>query len=109
MPNQERDAGFTTAVGLRLKAARLALAKNQTTLAREINAAPNTYSQWESGARLADVMAMANLGNRYGISLDWVFRGIPAALPHNLAGQILEQHTALTRPKAVVKRRANSR
>lgn len=98
--------GFTEAVGLRLRAAREALGKNQTQLADAINAAKNTYSQWESGDRLANLVAMAKLCNDYGITLDWIYRGVASGLPQDLHEKVLKRHHDLTKPRTVSNKRA---
>jgi transcriptional regulator with XRE-family HTH domain len=55
----------------------------------EINVQSNTYSQWESGARLLDVFAAIRMAERFGLTLDWLFRGDASALPHGIAIKVL--------------------
>lgn len=101
MGTPEKNPGFMRAVGLRLKAARLALEKNQGAMADAIGVAPNTYNQWEKGKRKTQLEAMIRLCNKYPISLDWLYRGQASSLPQSIHDSVLKHHQELTKPRAV--------
>ncbi|MBC7906902.1 MAG: helix-turn-helix transcriptional regulator [Rhodospirillaceae bacterium] len=78
------------AIGARLRLTRKALGLSQDDLADSINVGRTTYTMWEGGQRLADVLAISRMADRYGVSLDWVYRGNMAGLPHVIARRIEE-------------------
>ena len=49
----------------------------------------NAWSEWERGNRTPAVGSMLRLRSRYGISLDWIYAGDPARLPHEIAEQLV--------------------
>lgn len=71
--------------GRRLKAAREHLGLNQETLAREIGVERTRLANWESGTRLADVLAMVRLYQRFSITLEWIYAGNLSSLPYDVA------------------------
>jgi transcriptional regulator with XRE-family HTH domain len=80
-------------VGKRLRQARPALRLTSKDFAASIDVRPNTYSQWETGSRLMDIMSVTALADRYGLTLDWLYRGDVDTLPHALARKLIEQET----------------
>jgi transcriptional regulator with XRE-family HTH domain len=84
MPRVVRTLTVMTLVGKRLRQARAALRLTSKAFAASINVRPNTYSQWETGSRLMDIMSAAALAERYGLTLDWLYRGDIDTLPHGL-------------------------
>ena len=75
-------------IGARLRAARVALGLSQAELARGIGVRPNTYNQWESGKRLVDPLVAADICDRFGITMDWIYRGSTLGLPQSLLTKI---------------------
>jgi len=49
------------------------------------NLKPNRYSQYETGVRALTIDAAQRICDAYGVSLDWLYRGDRARLPHHLA------------------------
>ena len=92
-------------VGLRLAAARQAMDLKQVQVCAAIAVQPNTYSQWESGKRLADPLAVARFCDLYGITMDWIYRGQIGALPHSIADKVQAEYRRLSAIRELAKRR----
>ena len=86
---RHRPNDWKREVGARLEATRLALGfDHQADMCREIKAEPNTWNQWERGVRLIDLGVAIRLCSRFGLTLDWIYRGDMAGLPLSLAGKV---------------------
>lgn len=88
--NPYRDPQELQAIGLRLKAARIALGFNQKDLYDSLDVGASTWHNWESGKRTPDLFVMLNLKQRHGISLDWIFDGDPSNLPEDIKGKVTD-------------------
>lgn len=77
-------------IGRRLKAARDALGLSQADICRAVDVSPSRWNQWETGGKLPDALVMAEVSRRYGITMDWVFAGNPAGLPHAISSKLLK-------------------
>ena len=90
---QQLGSQFTTeqltAVGHRLRATRSALELHPQEMADTLGICLETLEEWESGKAFPNIEVMIFLANRFGISLDWIFRGDPSNLPHRIAGKTL--------------------
>ena len=75
-------------IAIRLKLTREALGLRPIQVCRDLGFSANTYSQWESGDRRPNLEDMILFSNRYGVSLDWIYRGEPGALPWDIASTI---------------------
>jgi Predicted transcriptional regulators len=75
-------------IGRRLAAAREARGLTQAEVSRALGCKPNTWSVYESGRRMPDPELMAKFADRFGITCDWVYRGVRACLPHDIASRI---------------------
>jgi len=84
-------------IGHRLRAARMALDYSTGEFAASIDVAPNTYSQWETGARLLDCLAAIRLCERHKLSMDWFYRGDAFTLPRGIVKDVLTNFNKLTR------------
>lgn len=78
-------------IGARLRAAREALGLTQAEFYRRAGIAQNAYSQYESGKRLLTLNQAIKLRDAFGLSLDWLFQGDLAAMPHALAAKLAAQ------------------
>jgi transcriptional regulator with XRE-family HTH domain len=72
------------ALAFRLKTTREALEISAAELCRHIKCKPNRWSQYEGGERKITLEVANKLCDEYGLSLDWIYRGNPAMLPHAL-------------------------
>lgn len=75
-------------IGRRLRATREALGLTQEQLAQSIGVQRTAYRNWEIGERMPDPLAMTRLAERYGATLDWIYRGVIAGMAHSLAIKI---------------------
>jgi len=83
-------------IGRRLKATRQALDIKSGEMADLVGVTKQAWSQYESGARRPDLTPMLAFSDRFNISLDWIYKGIPAQLPYTLVSQIATNLTATT-------------
>lgn len=68
----------------RLKITREALELTAAELCKTIDVKPNRWSQYESGERRITLDVATRLCDEFGLSLDWIYRANPAALPNAL-------------------------
>ncbi|MGO9059203.1 MAG: helix-turn-helix domain-containing protein [Candidatus Binataceae bacterium] len=89
MSRAPRPSKSLQAVGARLRTARLALGLRTAQFSQGVGVKSNAYSQWEHGQRLLDVLVAVRIAERYGITLEWLYRGIAYGLPASLVQKIL--------------------
>lgn len=89
MASPERDKDWIQIIGDRLARTRKALELTQEQLADELGVSRGALGNWEQGTRLPDPAAMMRFANRYGVSMDWIYRGDPSSLPQRYAANIL--------------------
>lgn len=85
-------------IGRRLKATRQALGLRTRDVHRATGIAESTWSQYENGHRFPDLMQMLPFAERFGIPLDWIYRGIIAAVPYEIAQRVLDVQLASAEP-----------
>lgn len=85
-------------IGRRLKATRQALGLRARDIHRATGIGESAWSQYENGRRFPDLMQMLPFAERFGIPLDWIYRGIIAAVPYEIAQKILESQSAPSEP-----------
>jgi transcriptional regulator with XRE-family HTH domain len=85
-------------IGRRLKATRQALGLRARDIHRATGIGESTWSQYENGRRFPDLMQMLPFADRFGIPLDWIYRGIVAAVPYEIAQRILEAQPSSSEP-----------
>ncbi len=83
-----RDPEWMQAVGERLIKARLALGKSQAAMARSIGISAQRLSNYETGFRPLDTEVAVAIADKYGVTLDYVYRGDVGTLPVKLAEKI---------------------
>ena len=84
-------AAYRREVGARLRRVRLALGPNAAALAAEFGVTGPRWSHWENGRHLADVRIMVRLSRRYGVTLDYLYKGDESGLPRRLSDAIRQQ------------------
>ncbi len=77
-------------VAKRLQLFRKSLGMRQVDLARELRWSQQKWGQWEKGRRNPNVPDMIELAERYGVTLDYVYRGDMSRLPEWMAKKIRE-------------------
>lgn len=75
-------------IAQRLRATRTALGLNARALCQAVELGESTYSQWERGLRFPEVLQMLPLCDRFGLTLDWIYRGHIGGLSYDLAEKI---------------------
>lgn len=73
------------AIAERLKLTREALGLNQAAFARLTGIEPQAINNYETGLRGISVDQAIKICAATGVSLDWIYRGLSAGLPINLA------------------------
>lgn len=68
----------------RLRQARMAINPNQSEFARRAHLSQNRYNQYETAQRPLTLDAALKLRDTYGLTLDYLFRGDTALVPHGL-------------------------
>jgi transcriptional regulator with XRE-family HTH domain len=68
----------------RLEITREALRLRPVDLCKRIDIKENRWSQYESGERRITLEVANALCDEFGLTLDWIYRGNPAGLPHEL-------------------------
>lgn len=93
--NTETDRPYT-AIGARLKALREAFAPDlsQGEWATRNEFPTTRYNNWEVGSRRIPFEAAEALADRYGLDLDWIYRGKLSGLDEN-ARKVLSSHQAI--------------
>ena len=66
----------------RIKMTREALELSAAELCKTIGIKENRWSQYESGERKITLQVADLLCDEFGLTLDWIYRGNPAGLPH---------------------------
>lgn len=84
------------AIGARLKALREAFASEmtQSEWAARHGFGVSQYNNWEIGLRRVPIEAASALADRYGLDLDWIYRGKVSGLDEN-ARKALSSHQAI--------------
>ncbi len=77
-------------VGKRLKMFRKALGVRQVDLVRELGWSQQKWGQWEHGVRNPNISDMIELAERYGVTLDYIYRGDMTRLPEWMEKKIRE-------------------
>ena len=78
-------------VGQRLEQARIVLGKKHVEMARVADASPQAWNNYTKGARPLALEGAILLCNRYGLTLDWIYRGRTEGLPHSLADKLMQE------------------
>jgi transcriptional regulator with XRE-family HTH domain len=80
VPADDKDA-FAAAIGARIRESRLAHGMSQTQLARAIEVERNSITRWETGAGLPDAINVDRLSRAFGVTADWLLRGVDSPQP----------------------------
>ncbi len=91
MPPPERNEHWKQEVGRRLALWRdVVRGQNQVDFAVEIGLPQPRLSNWETGLRLVDLAIACDLADRFGLTLDYLYRGQTGTLPHDQAQRLLK-------------------
>ena len=81
-------------IAARLKKTREVLVPEAAVLCRVIKCSPSRWSNYESGERRITLQIADKLCDHYSLTLDWIYRGNPARLPHDLVLKLQETAVA---------------
>jgi DNA-binding XRE family transcriptional regulator len=80
------DVSSFEAIGRRLLATRLALGfESQLEFATAAGVSPQALNNYERGRSRPSLEIALSLCDRFGLTLDWIYRGDAGGLPHRLA------------------------
>jgi transcriptional regulator with XRE-family HTH domain len=90
-------------VGRRLKTAIQALGLSQAAVARELAVSPQKLGNWIRGDHYPDEWFVLRFCNRYGVTTDYLYRGLTPGLQQALAGALFaaEEEAQAASPAAV--------
>ena len=77
-------------VAKRLQLFRKSLGMRQVDLARELSWSQQKWGQWENARRTPNIPDMIEIADRYGVTLDYIYRGDMSRLPEWMAKKIRE-------------------
>jgi transcriptional regulator with XRE-family HTH domain len=91
---------YRAQVGRRLRAAIDALGISQADVAKTLNTAPSKLGNWLRGDNYPSAWFVKQFCDRYGITTDWIYRGVVAGMDANLANILwnAEQAASKTDP-----------
>lgn len=78
------DDKLLRVVALRLNALLLAKGLKDADIARMFKIKPQTWNNYTQGERPLPIPIALQLAERFGITLDWLYRGDTQAMPHGL-------------------------
>lgn len=83
-----KDADFMRAVGQRLAQTRGALGLNQTSAAQAFGVQRAAWNHYESGRRMLDIQLASEICQRWGVTLDWLYRGDKSGLTMRMVARL---------------------
>jgi len=91
MGSARRTSDVIVEVAARLRRTRRALGLSQRDAASIAQVSEARWSNWERGEHLLDVECAMRFGDRFNVTLDWLYRGDAANLPYGLAQRLLAE------------------
>lgn len=89
------------AIAQRLRATREAFRMTQAAFSRLVGIEPQAWNNYERGAKRIAIDQALKVCRATGVSLDWIYRGMAAQLPVNLATALQDREN--DRPRRSVK------
>lgn len=90
MPRRS-DALSDEPVARRLALTRRALGYDrQDIFARDAGIGANVYNPWERGKRPLPLDGAQRLCSKYGLTIEWLYDGVPTRLPYGLVQRLIE-------------------
>jgi transcriptional regulator with XRE-family HTH domain len=88
MSDRSSDGFSPSAIGERLRITREVIGLSQAELADSCGIARNTYNQYETGTNVPQIGKAISLCDKFGLTLDWIYRGDPSGLSYRMADAI---------------------
>ena len=82
------DDVYKLEVGRRLRVAIEAIGEPQVAIARELNVSPTKLGNWLRGDNYPPHKFIKCFCDRYGVSTEWILRGVVSEVPSGLAKAI---------------------
>lgn len=79
-------------MGERLRRSRCEIDENMTRFAEEFGVKNNRWRMWELGEHAADEWVMVAMCDRYGLTMDWLYRGQIESLPPLLQAKLFRRY-----------------
>ncbi|WP_265886660.1 helix-turn-helix domain-containing protein [Roseomonas mucosa] len=92
-------------VGARLRLAMEAQGLSQSDLSRVLHVSLSKIGNWLRGDNYPDAYLMTVFCDRYGVTMDWLYRGKIAGLPSEMADGLARGRAASEAPASVEARR----
>lgn len=83
-----KDADFMRAAGKRLAQTREALRFNQTAAARMFDVQRAAWNHYETGRRMLDIQLASLICEKWGVTLDWLYRGDKSGLTMRMVARL---------------------
>lgn len=84
MPTKKSSSDRLKEIATRLMITRDILGLSQKEISEQLNlASPVRWGHWERGRNMPDPEAISNLCDRYGITMDWIYRGDISGLTYS--------------------------
>lgn len=80
-------------IGARLRRTRQALGLRSSDICAELGIRRSTWSMDEAGKALPNVHDMVRFAERYGVTLDWIYRGRLSGVDYDLAKKLVAWRT----------------
>ena len=108
---RHRAEKITEHLGVRLRWAREAENKTQADMCRLLDDMdPSTWNRWEHGSRYPDPVVMVRLCERFGLTMDYLYRGKLAGVREDMALRLAARHPELVEDQLpAVARRVGAR
>jgi transcriptional regulator with XRE-family HTH domain len=88
LQSEREDLRSRRLIAERLEMVRNLLGKSQKTFATGAGVAESTYSQYKTGKNVPDLDEAHKLCDRWGLTLDWIYRGDRRGLSPDLSSAI---------------------
>jgi transcriptional regulator with XRE-family HTH domain len=94
------DVLYKAQVGRRLRAAIDALDLTQTEVARGLATTPSKLGNWLRGDNYPSAWFVTQFCERYGVTTDWIYRGVVSGMDAGLADRLWKSDRASQREAA---------
>lgn len=81
-------ARYKVEVGDRLRIAIQALGLSQAEVSRELSVSPSKLGNWLRGANYPDQWFIKRFCDRYGVTTDWIYRGVVSGAASDVAAAL---------------------
>jgi transcriptional regulator with XRE-family HTH domain len=87
-----RASDIKPQVGERLRWVRELIDENRTRLARQYRVHHTVWEKWERGATYPDPAVMVRFCFDWGVTMDWIYRGLVAGMDEKIRRSLIDEH-----------------